>query len=118
MSPTITITGKMFIAVALAFALALVIFIIPTSIRCLSVSGRAGGGAQVLIEGNYFVGASKPIFGTDGYAVARDIDFTDSTNHNTAPLGNPTAVPYQYSLLVSANVVGAVVGEAGATLAF
>ncbi|KAF3178051.1 hypothetical protein TWF751_001994 [Orbilia oligospora] len=75
-------------------------------------------GAQVLVEGNYFVDASKPIFGADGYAVARGNGYADSTNHNTAPLGNLTAVPYQYSLLGSVNVVGAVVGEAGATLAF
>ncbi|KAK6506569.1 hypothetical protein TWF506_011474 [Arthrobotrys conoides] len=79
---------------------------------------RPRKGAQVLVESNYFVGASKPIFGTDGYAVARDNDYTDSTNQNTAPLGNLTAVPYQYSLLGSANVVGAVLGEAGATLTF
>ncbi|RVD84818.1 uncharacterized protein DFL_003157 [Arthrobotrys flagrans] len=79
---------------------------------------RPRKGAQVLVESNYFVGASKPIFGTDGYAVARDNDYTDSTNHNTAPLGNLTTVPYQYSLLGSANVVNAVLGEAGATLTF
>ncbi|KAF3920958.1 hypothetical protein ABW20_dc0108674 [Dactylellina cionopaga] len=74
-------------------------------------------GAQVLVESNYFVGASKPIFG-DGYAVARDNDYTDSTNHNTAPLGTLTSVPYAYQLVGSANVVAAVVGKAGATLTF
>ncbi|KAF3941851.1 hypothetical protein ABW19_dt0204842 [Dactylella cylindrospora] len=74
-------------------------------------------GAQVLVESNYFVGASKPIFG-DGYAVARDNDYTDSTNHNLAAQGTLTTVPYDYELLGSDNVVAAVAGEAGATLTF
>lgn len=74
-------------------------------------------GAQVLVESNYFVGASKPIFG-DGYAVARGNDYTDSTNQNIAPAGTLTSVPYSYSLLGSGNVVSSVLAQAGATLTF
>ncbi|KAK6540566.1 hypothetical protein TWF694_009357 [Orbilia ellipsospora] len=74
-------------------------------------------GAQVLVESNYFVGASKPIFG-DGYAVARDNAYVNCTNTNLAPLGTLTTVPYTYSLLGSAKVVASVSATAGATLTF
>jgi len=74
-------------------------------------------GAQVLVESNVFTGSSKALYSTDdGYAVANDNDFGDSSN--TAEAGTLTSVPYDYTLLGSSNVQAAVVGTAGQTLSF
>lgn len=77
-------------------------------------------GAQVLVESNVFVDAKKPLASLysddEGYAVSKDNDFGDA--ENAAPEGTLTSVPYEYSLLGSANVKSAVVGTAGNTLSF
>jgi pectate lyase len=74
-------------------------------------------GAQVLVESNVFDGSSKALYSTDdGYAVAKDNDFGDSSN--TAEAGTLTTVPYDYTLLGSTAVKAAVVGTAGQTLTF
>ncbi|KAF7892315.1 uncharacterized protein EAF01_010395 [Botrytis porri] len=78
-------------------------------------------GAQLLVQSNVFKNVSQPIaalYSDDtGYANAFDNDLGGYTN--TAPVGKltTTSLPYSYSLLGSANVVAAVVGSAGATLA-
>ncbi|EOD45638.1 putative pectate lyase a protein [Neofusicoccum parvum UCRNP2] len=76
-------------------------------------------GAQLLVEGNVFVGAKKPLYSTDaGYAVATDNDFGDA--ENTAETGTITSsdLGYDYTALASSEVKAAVVGTAGATLSF
>jgi pectate lyase len=74
-------------------------------------------GAQVLVESNTFVSASKPLYSTDaGYAVSVDNDFGSASN--TALEGTLTSVPYSYTKLGSAAVKAAVVGTAGVTLTF
>jgi len=74
-------------------------------------------GAQLLVESNQFVEVDKPLYAVDddGYAVSIDNDF--GSGENTAPAGKVT-VPYDYTLLGSANVKAAVFGTAGATLTF
>ncbi|KKY16978.1 putative pectate lyase amb allergen [Diplodia seriata] len=76
-------------------------------------------GAQLLVEGNVFVDAKKPLYSTDaGYAVATDNDFGDA--ENTAEEGTISAsdLGYTYTALASSEVKAAVVGTAGATLTF
>ena len=74
-------------------------------------------GAQLLVESNQFVDSKKALYSTDdGYAVSNDNDFGDS--ENTAEEGTLTSMPYDYTLLGSANVKAAVVGTAGQTLTF
>ncbi|TGO08226.1 hypothetical protein BTUL_0220g00170 [Botrytis tulipae] len=79
-------------------------------------------GAQILVQSNVFKNVSEPIaalYSDDtGYANAFDNDLGGYAN--TAPVGTltTTSLPYSYSLLGSGNVVAAVVGSAGATLAF
>lgn len=76
-------------------------------------------GAQLLVESNVFAAVTDPLESADsdtaGYAVSRDNDFGGGVN--SAPAGTLTAVPYEYTLLGSANVKAAVVGTAGNTLA-
>ncbi|TGO60579.1 hypothetical protein BCON_0034g00150 [Botryotinia convoluta] len=78
-------------------------------------------GAQILVQSNVFKNVSEPIaalYSDDtGYANAFDNDLGGYAN--TAPVGTltTTSLPYSYSLLGSGNVVAAVVGSAGATLA-
>ncbi|KAF7883596.1 uncharacterized protein EAF02_005516 [Botrytis sinoallii] len=78
-------------------------------------------GAQILVQSNVFKNVSQPIaalYSDDtGYANAFDNDLGGYAN--TAPVGKltTTSLPYSYSLLGSGNVVAAVVGSAGATLA-
>ncbi|KAF5874944.1 putative pectate lyase a protein [Botrytis fragariae] len=78
-------------------------------------------GAQLLVQSNVFKNVSEPIaalYSDDtGYANAFDNNLGGYAN--TAPVGTltTTSLPYSYSLLGSANVVAAVVGSAGATLA-
>ncbi|KKK23849.1 putative pectate lyase [Aspergillus ochraceoroseus] len=58
-------------------------------------------GAQVLVESNQFVGATKPLYSTDkGYAVAKDNDFGKGGG-NQALAGTLTGVEYKYSLVGS-----------------
>ncbi|KAI1637907.1 pectate lyase [Biscogniauxia mediterranea] len=78
-------------------------------------------GAQLLIESTVFANsADKAILSQDsdetGYAVVNDVDLGGSTN--SAPEGTLTSVPYDYTLLGSANVKAAVAGVAGQTLTF
>ncbi|KAI1491489.1 pectate lyase [Biscogniauxia mediterranea] len=78
-------------------------------------------GAQLLIESTVFANSSdKAILSQDsdetGYAVVNDVDLGGSTN--SAPEGTLTSVPYDYTLLGSANVKAAVAGVAGQTLTF
>ncbi|THV48554.1 hypothetical protein BGAL_0241g00110 [Botrytis galanthina] len=78
-------------------------------------------GAQILVQSNVFKNVNEPIaalYSDDtGYANAFDNDLGGYAN--TAPVGTltTTSLPYSYSLLGSGNVVAAVVGSAGATLA-
>ncbi|TGO51353.1 hypothetical protein BOTNAR_0359g00030 [Botryotinia narcissicola] len=78
-------------------------------------------GAQILVQSNVFKNVGEPIaalYSDDtGYANAFDNDLGGYAN--TAPVGKltTTSLPYSYSLLGSGNVVAAVVGSAGATLA-
>ncbi|KAI0595216.1 pectate lyase [Biscogniauxia sp. FL1348] len=78
-------------------------------------------GAQLLVESTVFANSSdKAILSQDsdetGYAVVNDVDLGGSTN--SAPEGTLTSVPYDYTLLGSANVKAAVAGVAGQTLTF
>lgn len=74
-------------------------------------------GAQLLVESNQFVDSKKALYSTDdGYAVSNDNDFGDATSD--AEEGTLTSMPYDYTLLGSANVKAAVVGTAGQTLTF
>ncbi|KAF1815892.1 pectin lyase-like protein [Eremomyces bilateralis CBS 781.70] len=73
-------------------------------------------GAQLLVEGNAFVGAKKPLYSTDqGFAVEKNNDFGGGAN--TAPKGTLTSVPYEYKATAAGQVKAAVSG-AGATLKF
>ena len=75
-------------------------------------------GAQALVESNVFVDIKSALTSQfskeDGYAVANDNDFGSS--ENSAPAGELDSVPYEYTLLGSEKVKGAVVGTAGNTL--
>ncbi|KPM46458.1 Pectate lyase B [Neonectria ditissima] len=75
-------------------------------------------GAQVLVESTQFENVEKAITSLDsdetGTAAVNDVDLGDSTND--APTGSAFSVPYEYSLVGSASVQGAVVGTAGNTL--
>ncbi|KAI7547188.1 putative pectate lyase [Hortaea werneckii] len=75
-------------------------------------------GAQALVESSVFTNVERAILSIDskevGYAVSRDVILNGATDE--APRGTLTSVPYSYSVLGSANVVNAVVGEAGNTL--
>ncbi|KAL5514772.1 hypothetical protein ACEPAG_2088 [Sanghuangporus baumii] len=74
-------------------------------------------GAQLLVENNVFSGTDEPLYSTDeGFAVANGNDFGGA--ENTAPEGNFTDPPYDYTLINTARVRSSVVGEAGATLGF
>ncbi|KAJ5033338.1 uncharacterized protein L3040_008456 [Drepanopeziza brunnea f. sp. 'multigermtubi'] len=74
-------------------------------------------GAQVLVEGNTFVGSSKPLYSTDaGYAVSVDNNF--GSGANTALAGTLKTVPYSYTKIAASAVKAAVVGKAGTTLTF
>ncbi|KAL5520709.1 hypothetical protein ACEPAF_2711 [Sanghuangporus sanghuang] len=74
-------------------------------------------GAQLLVENNVFSGTDKPLYSTDeGFAVANGNDFGGA--ENTAPEGDFTDPPYDYTLIDTASVQSNVVGEAGATLDF
>ncbi|KAI5918171.1 pectate lyase [Camillea tinctor] len=78
-------------------------------------------GAQLLIESTVFANSgTKAILSQDsdetGYAVVKDVDLGGSTN--SAPEGTLTSVPYEYTLLGSANVKAAVAGVVGQTLTF
>ncbi|KAI1503470.1 pectate lyase [Biscogniauxia marginata] len=78
-------------------------------------------GAQVLVESTVFVDSvEKAIISQDsdevGYAVVNDVDLGGSVN--SAPEGTLTEVPYDYTLLGSANVKASVVGVSGQTLTF
>ncbi|KAI1077280.1 pectate lyase a [Whalleya microplaca] len=78
-------------------------------------------GAQILVESSVFEDCSEDaIFFADsdetGYAVVNDVDLGGSAN--TVPEGTLTSVPYDYTLLGSANVKSAVVGTAGQNLQF
>ncbi|CAJ2513989.1 Uu.00g021080.m01.CDS01 [Anthostomella pinea] len=73
--------------------------------------------AQLLVEGNVFVDVGKPLYAVDGdgFAVDNDNDFGGAGN--TASAGS-VSVPYEYTLMGSAEVASAVFGTAGATLTF
>lgn len=74
-------------------------------------------GAQILVESNVWSDNKKALYSTDdGYAVANDNDFGDSSNE--AEKGTLTSVPYEYTLLGSSSVKAGVVGTAGQTLTF
>ncbi|PWY91304.1 pectin lyase-like protein [Aspergillus sclerotioniger CBS 115572] len=74
-------------------------------------------GAQLLVESNQFVDSKKALYSTkSGYAVSKDNDFGGAKNN--ADEGTLTSMPYDYTLLGSANVEAAVVGTAGQTLTF
>jgi pectate lyase len=74
-------------------------------------------GAQVLVENNVFVGASKALYSTDaGFAVEKGNDFGGAKA--TAEKGTLTSVPYKYTALAASAVKSAVVGKAGNTLSF
>ncbi|KAF2660775.1 polysaccharide lyase family 1 protein [Lophiostoma macrostomum CBS 122681] len=74
-------------------------------------------GAQVLVENNVFVGASKPLYSTDaGYAIESGNDFGGA--EATADKGTLSSVPYTYTALAASEVKSAVVGTAGNTLSF
>ena len=75
-------------------------------------------GAKVLVESTTFVGTKDAIESVDskttGTAEVNDVDL--GTGVNTAPEGSFGTVPYEYTLLGSAEVEAAVVGVAGNTL--
>ncbi|KAL5330635.1 hypothetical protein ACEPPN_000154 [Leptodophora sp. 'Broadleaf-Isolate-01'] len=77
-------------------------------------------GAQVLIESSAFSGIAKAIESADsktvGFATVNDVDL--GTGTNTVESGTLKTVPYEYTLLGSANVKAAVTATAGATLNF
>ncbi|KII96156.1 polysaccharide lyase family 1 protein [Plicaturopsis crispa FD-325 SS-3] len=74
-------------------------------------------GAQLLVENNVWTGTDKPLYATDeGYAVSNGNDFGGASD--TAPVGTFTTAPYSYSLIATDSVRSAVVGSAGATIAF
>ncbi|KAL5478366.1 hypothetical protein ACEPAI_2550 [Sanghuangporus weigelae] len=74
-------------------------------------------GAQLLVENNVFSGTEEPLYSTDeGFAIANGNDFGGA--ENTAPEGDFTDPPYDYTLIDTASVRSRVVGEAGATLGF
>ncbi|KAH7381968.1 pectate lyase a, partial [Cadophora sp. MPI-SDFR-AT-0126] len=77
-------------------------------------------GAQVLIESSAFSGIAKAIESADsktvGFATVNDVDLGEGTN--TVEAGTLKTVPYEYTLLGSANVKAAVTASAGATLDF
>jgi len=75
-------------------------------------------GAHVLVESTVFTNLDDAIESVDsdedGYAVTNDVDLGEG--QNTAPEGDLTSVPYEYSLLGSENVKSAVTSSAGNTL--
>lgn len=75
-------------------------------------------GAELLVESTVFSGVEKPIESADsdevGYATVNDVDLGDGTN--TVKASSLTSVPYEYSLLGSANVKASVTSTAGQTL--
>ncbi|KAH7165169.1 pectate lyase 2 [Dactylonectria macrodidyma] len=80
--------------------------------------------AQALIQSSVFENVGKKAIFTEsssevGYVVAEDV-ILGGESQNTAPVGTLTAsqIPYQFSLLGSANVKAAVTKEAGQTLSF
>ncbi|KAH8827790.1 pectin lyase fold/virulence factor [Flagelloscypha sp. PMI_526] len=78
------------------------------------INTRAG--AQLLVENNVWSGGSNPLYSTNGgFAVARGNDF-DGAGTNTAPVGNFTAAPYDYTLLATSEVRAKVIADAGQTL--
>lgn len=77
--------------------------------------------AQLLIESSVWEDCPKKgIFTNDsngaGYAVTNDIDLGGSSN--LAPVGTLTSVPYDYTLLGSANTKASVMANAGRVLSF
>lgn len=74
-------------------------------------------GAQLLVQNNVFVGSKKALYSTNGgFAVAEGNEFGSS--ENTAPKGTLAKAAYDITLLEVGAVKAAVVGTAGATLAF
>lgn len=77
-------------------------------------------GAQVLVESTTFENVKKAITSQDsdetGTAAVNDVDLGDSTND--APTGSAFTLPYEYSLVGSANAQSAVTSSAGNTLSF
>ncbi|KUI69830.1 putative pectate lyase A [Cytospora mali] len=75
-------------------------------------------GAELLVESSVFSGVEKAIESADsdevGYATVNDVDLGDGTN--TVEASTLTSVPYEYSLLGSANVKSSVTSTAGQTL--
>ncbi|KAI7701582.1 polysaccharide lyase family 1 protein [Hortaea werneckii] len=75
-------------------------------------------GAQALVESTVFTNLDDAIESVDsdedGYAVTNDVDLGEGKN--SAPEGDMTSVPYEYSLLGSENVKSAVTSSAGNTL--
>lgn len=75
-------------------------------------------GAELLVESSVFSGVDSPIESKDsdtvGYATVDDVDLGDGTN--TADAGSLSTVPYEYTLLGSANVKSSVTSTAGQTL--
>ncbi|ROW03409.1 hypothetical protein VSDG_01590 [Cytospora chrysosperma] len=84
----------------------------------MSTGINARMGAQLLVESSVFSGVEKPIESADsdevGYATVNDVELGEGTN--TVKAGTLTSVPYEYSLLGSANVKASVTSTAGQTL--
>jgi pectate lyase len=81
-------------------------------------------GAQALIQSSVFENVGKKAIFTEsskevGYVVAEDV-VLGGESANTAPLGNLSRedIPYDFTLLGSANVRTRVPGEAGQKLTF
>lgn len=77
-------------------------------------------GAELLVESSVFSGIEKAIESADsdtvGYATVNDVDLGSGTN--TVAASTLTTVPYEYTLLGSANVKASVTANAGQTLSF
>lgn len=84
----------------------------------MSTGINARMGAQLLVESVIFSGVEKAIESADsdeaGYVTADDTNLAGGTN--TVKAGTLISVPYDYSLLGSANVKASVTSTAGQTL--
>lgn len=79
-------------------------------------------GAEVLVESCAFSGVESAIMSKDsdtvGFATVTDVDLGEGTNTAEAGSQSISGVPYDYTLLGSANVQSSVTSTAGQTLNF